>query len=467
MLKRREQLLAQLILVCDAVAIGTSYLVAYRVRNGLLAPYYGQLNPLPDYAWLVWIIGPAWVLSLWKFGLYQSAAYESWLYLGKLLLKSQITAGLTLLGSMYLTKREDVSRLFLQSFLLISAVLLAGEKACVLLALSLKTGRISKSKRSRVLLVGDQRQAEPYLRLLQTHPHWSIEIAAQIALQPANAESAALGTDEWSQVLGGYVVDEVVTVSPDVRGFERLAAACAARGLVFRMMVKLPPAKVGNYLVEDAGHGFYFVSLETVPQDFLPLLAKRGLDVAGALAGLMICGLVYPLHALWLRRHSPGPVLFRQPRLGQNGRRFMLYKFRTMRVDAEQRLPALLGRNQMQGSIFKLDDDPRIISGGRFMRRTHLDELPQFWNVLKGEMSLVGTRPPTPCEAERYSDYHYRRLSMKPGITGLWQLNGNGAIRDFEDIVKLDCSYIDNWSLGRDLGILARTCLKVARGNGW
>jgi lipopolysaccharide/colanic/teichoic acid biosynthesis glycosyltransferase len=101
------------------------------------------------------------------------------------------------------------------------------------------------------------------------------------------------------------------------------------------------------------------------------------------------------------------------------------------------------------------------------MRRTHLDELPQFWNVLKGEMSLVGTRPPTPYEAARYSDYHYRRLSMKPGITGLWQLNGNGAIRDFEDIVKLDCSYIDNWSLGRDLGILARTCLKVARGNGW
>src|SRR6266851_5091410 len=423
MLKRREQLFAQLILVCDAVAIGTSYLVAYRVRNGLLAPYYGQLNPLSDYAWLVWIIGPAWVLSLWKFGLYQSAAYESWLYIGKALLKSQITAGLALLASLYLTKREDVSRLFLQSFLLISAALLAGEKACVLLALSLKTGRMSKNKRWRVLLVADQRQAEPYLRLLQTHPHWSIEIAAHIALQPANAESADLGTDEWSQVLGGYVVDEVVTVSPDVRGFERLAAACAARGLVFRMMVKLPPAKVGNYLVEDAGHGLYFVSLETVPQDFLPLLAKRSLDVAGALAGLMICGLVYPLHALWLRRHSPGPVLFRQPRLGQNG--------------------------------------------GRFMRRTHLDELPQFWNVPKGEMSLVGTRPPTPCEAERYSDYHYRRLSMKPGITGLWQLNGNGAIRDFEDIVKLDCSYIDNWSLGRDLGILARTCLKVARGNGW
>lgn len=467
MLKRREQLFAQLILVCDAVAIGASYLVAYRVRNGLLAPYYGRLNPLPDYAWLVWIIGPAWVLSLWKFGLYQSAAYASWLHLGKVLLKSQITAGLTLLGSMYLTKREDVSRLFLQSFLLISAVLLAGEKACVLLVLSLKAGRANKHKRWRVLLVGDQRQAEPYLRLLRTHPHWSIEIAGQVVQQQASGTSKSLRTTEWPEVLGRYVVDEVVTVSPDIRGFERLAAACAARGLVFRMMVKLPPAKVGNYLVEDAGNGFYLVSLETVPQDFLPLLAKRGLDVAGALVGLMICALIYPLHALWLRRHSPGPVLFQQPRLGQNGRRFTLYKFRTMHVDAELRLPELLERNQMHGSIFKLENDPRVIPGGRFMRRTHLDEMPQFWNVLKGEMSLVGTRPPTPCEAERYSDYHYRRLSMKPGITGLWQLNGNGAIHDFEDIVKLDCSYIDNWSLGRDLGILARTCLKVARGNGW
>src|SRR5579864_4402819 len=256
MLKRREQLFAQLILICDAAAIGASYLVAYRVRNGVLAPYYGQLNPLPDYAWLVWIIGPAWVLSLWKFGLYQSAAYESWLHLGKVLLKSQITAGLTLLGVMYLTKREDVSRLFLQSFLLISAVLLAGEKACVLLVVRLKAGRANKNKRWRVLLVGDQRQTEPYLRLLQTHPHWSIEIAGQIVRQPTNGDSADLASDEWSQVLGGYVVDEVVTVSREVRGLGRRAAACAARGLVFRMMVKLPPAKVGNYLVEDAGHGF-------------------------------------------------------------------------------------------------------------------------------------------------------------------------------------------------------------------
>ena len=138
-----------------------------------------------------------------------------------------------------------------------------------------------------------------------------------------------------------------------------------------------------------------------------------------------------------------------------------------MYPDAEERLQELLARNEMNGSIFKMKDDPRVIPIGHVLRRRHLDELPQFWNVLRGEISLVGTRTPTPNEVSQYQPHHHRRLSMKPGLTGLWQLNGNGAVNDFEDVVKLDCEYIDTWSLWLDCKILAKTVVKVVRGEGW
>jgi lipopolysaccharide/colanic/teichoic acid biosynthesis glycosyltransferase len=138
-----------------------------------------------------------------------------------------------------------------------------------------------------------------------------------------------------------------------------------------------------------------------------------------------------------------------------------------MCADAEERLTELLDKNEMKGHIFKIRDDPRVTPFGRSLRRRHIDELPQFWNVLRGDMSLVGTRPPTPAEVFRYAPHHRRRLSMKPGITGLWQLQGNAAIPDFEEIVRLDCQYIDNWSLLSDLKILFKTLVHLIRGDGW
>ncbi len=153
--------------------------------------------------------------------------------------------------------------------------------------------------------------------------------------------------------------------------------------------------------------------------------------------------------------------------MGRNGRFFTLYKFRTMRPNAELELPDLMGRNQMSGALFKIKDDPRIITGGNFMRRSHLDELPQFWNVLLGDMSLVGTRPPTRREVESYESRHHRRLSFRPGLTGTWQVTGNHAVRDFEEVVKLDCRYIDEWSLLLDFKLIVLTFLKMFHRAGW
>ena len=288
------------------------------------------------------------------------------------------------------------------------------------------------------------------------------------SLEPLNSDRTGQ-PEPWSEILKRYAVDEVVAVTGwnQASIWNDLAEACADRGVIFRQLVVMPKPRVGKYHIEDAGNGQYFVSLETVPQDFLALAVKRLLDVAGAVIGVALCALVFPFYALWLRLVSPGPILFRQERMGRNGRFFAMYKFRTMRAGAERELPNLMALNQMSGALFKIKDDPRVIRGGNFMRRTHLDELPQFWNVLLGDMSLVGTRPPTRNEAETYQNHHHRRLSMRPGITGIWQIAGNDAVRDFEEVVKLDCRYIDNWSLGLDLRLIAKTALKVTRRLGW
>lgn len=192
-----------------------------------------------------------------------------------------------------------------------------------------------------------------------------------------------------------------------------------------------------------------------------PLFArcmKRALDILGSLVGLLFTGLAFLIFAPLIRRKSPGPVFFSQERVGRGGRRFTLYKFRTMCVDAEAQKAALQPQNKMRGLLFKVDHDPRVIPGvGAFLRKTGIDELPQMWNVLRGEMSLVGTRPPTVDEFERYEYRHKSRLSAKPGITGLWQVSGKNKITDFEEVVKLDNAYISGWSLALDVKILLKT----------
>ena len=191
--------------------------------------------------------------------------------------------------------------------------------------------------------------------------------------------------------------------------------------------------------------------------DWKMLLIKRMMDIAGAVVGLLITAVVTVFLAPPLLLESPGPLFFAQRRVGKNGRFFQIYKFRSMYQDAEERKKELENRNEMNGFMFKMKDDPRITKVGRFIRRTSINELPQFYNVLKGDMSLVGTRPPTVDEFRQYESHQKRRLSAKPGITGLWQVSGRNEITDFEEVVKLDVQYIDNWSIGLDIRILLRT----------
>lgn len=196
------------------------------------------------------------------------------------------------------------------------------------------------------------------------------------------------------------------------------------------------------------------------------MLIKRVMDIAGGLVGMLITLLFYPFVAIAIKIDSPGPVLFSQVRIGLNGRRFKIYKFRSMYLDAEERKKELEKQNEMQGLMFKMENDPRITKVGKFIRKTSIDELPQFFNVLKGDMSLVGTRPPTADEFEKYNQYYRRRISMTPGLTGMWQVSGRSEIENFDDVVKYDLEYIDNWSLMLDIKILLKTVWVVVAGRG-
>ena len=195
------------------------------------------------------------------------------------------------------------------------------------------------------------------------------------------------------------------------------------------------------------------------------VIAKRCLDIVGALFGLLVCGLVSIVLVPIIRKDG-GPAFFVQKRVGKNGRFFKFYKFRSMRVDAEEIKKELMEHNTMTGGMFKMDNDPRVTPIGRFIRKTSLDELPQFYNVLIGDMSLVGTRPPTVDEYRNYTPEQKRRLSFKPGITGLWQVSGRSAITDFDEVVKLDLAYMDGWTIWRDIKILLKTIKVVFRKEG-
>jgi lipopolysaccharide/colanic/teichoic acid biosynthesis glycosyltransferase len=283
------------------------------------------------------------------------------------------------------------------------------------------------------------------------------------------AADARFGSiDDLPALLQTQVDDEVIDVPPLERPLlDRLSRWCSTRGVLLRLWLELPCPAIGHWAADYFGEGVFLVSLATVPQNPTYLFLKRVLDVLGAAVGIVVCAIVYICCGRRLRREAGASSIFSQQRVGKNGRAFRLYKFRTMCAGAEQQKAAVSLHNEMLGPMFKIKNDPRVTAIGRKLRRRHLDELPQFWNVLRGDMSLVGTRPPTADETAVYGEHHHRRLSMKPGMTGLWQLNGNGVIHDFEEVVKLDCEYIDEWTLWLDAKILAKTVSKVLRGDGW
>ena len=260
-------------------------------------------------------------------------------------------------------------------------------------------------------------------------------------------------------------------------GVSRLIEQCGQMAIPVHIL--LPVGAMGGKSFVEKVYGFDVLTHAANTASPLQLLLKRGADLAGGLVGSLAAVLIILIVGPLIKIASPGPILFRQERIGLNGKHFRMLKLRSMDVDAEERKAGLQDQNSVSdGRMFKMEFDPRVIGNrilpdgtkktgiGEFIRRTSLDEFPQFFNVLKGDMSLVGTRPPTLDEWERYELHHRARLSVRPGITGLWQVSGRSEITDFEEVVRLDTQYINNWSIGLDIRILLKTVKIVLCGRG-
>ena len=461
----------QALACCDTATLVASFAAAYLVVDSI---FRRRFVAFEDYTWLLFLIVPIWLGCLWIFGFYASTTYASRRTILSCLLRTHVFASLILLSAMYLTRSEAISRLLIQTFFVISFIFLGVQKFAIKQYLERSCARPAGGRR-KVLLASPPAVAERYLQLVRTHASLQADVVGLLTPEACRGNGqdgtdlSALGViDELPAIIQTQVIDEVIAASTlETATIDRLTRCCSTRGIMLRVLIEAPPATTGVWNIEQVGDGAFMLSLASVPQRPHHLLIKRVIDLAGGGVGVILCGIAYFWYGRILRRETGASALFRQPRIGRNGRRFTLYKFRTMCAEAEQLKLTLNGHNEMNGPMFKLRDDPRVTPTGRKLRRRHLDELPQFWNVLKGEMSLVGTRPPTESEVAQYAEHHHRRLSMKPGLTGLWQLNGNVAVKDFEEVVKLDCEYIDNWSLWLDTKILAKTVSKVLRGDGW
>jgi exopolysaccharide biosynthesis polyprenyl glycosylphosphotransferase len=419
--------------------------------------WYGRWLPYLNEPWafaLIYAVG--WVFALWLHGLYRPRARwtirsEAWA-----LARATLLAALVTLSLLFVLRLPDVSRSYLLIFFPVQwAVALVTRIALRLAFIRLRTRGYNLRY---VLIVGAGQRAQAFAAKLEDHRELGLRIRGFLDDEPWDLPRGwkHLGPlDHIEAELHQEVVDEVAICLPFSQWdrVDAIAHLCEFEGKIVRIPVDVLDRTFAASRVEELD-GTPVYSMVTGPDKVVALVIKRIVDVGVAATAMVVLSPLLLGVAAWIRLREGSPVLFRQVRVGLHGRQFEVLKFRTMTTDAEARYVDLV--DQSDPRAFKLTDDPRITPTGRFLRRTSLDELPQLWNVLKGEMSLVGPRPAPPREVEGYDLWHRRRLSMKPGITGLWQVTARRS-EVFDDRATLDLSYIDRWSLWLDVKILART----------
>ncbi len=324
---------------------------------------------------------------------------------------------------------------------------------------------------TKLVVVTEERYAKECISDFQHNRYKEFEVTGVVIVDVDQTGEEICGVpvvasaDGFLEYVRCNVVDEVFINGNTRESSEALANELLELGLTVHFNLVRESRLMPNKLVEHCGKYLVLTTsmkIATNRQVFI----KRCMDIVGSLVGLLLTGIAFIVFAPIVKIQSPGPVFYAQTRIGKNGRRFTFYKFRTMVVGADDMKKELMEQNEMDGLMFKMEEDPRIFPIGKFMRKYSIDELPQFWNVLKGDMSLVGTRPPTEDEFEQYELHHRARLGIRPGLTGMWQGSGRSDIKDFEEIVALDTQYISNWSLSMDIRILFRTVWVVLTGKG-
>ena len=319
----------------------------------------------------------------------------------------------------------------------------------------------------RVLLVGDIDRFGTFKKHLYKS-NTSVRLVGYVSMEETADERYLGSIKDLEKILQEHAIGQVYIMNrkTDMVDIQEYIDICLDMGVSVRIIVKLFQAHGAHRYVSSVGT-YPVVTYHRVCLDDSSKAIKRIIDIVGSLLGIILFSPFMLITAIAIKLESKGPVIFKQKRAGINGSTFMMYKFRSMCVDAEELKAKLQEQNEVKdGMMFKIKDDPRITKVGKFIRKTSIDELPQFFNVLFGSMSLVGTRPPTLDEVEKYERNHWRRMSIKPGITGMWQVSGRSQITDFDKIVELDTEYIDNWSIGLDFKIMVKTVLSLLQRKG-
>lgn len=456
MLRDRAETIGAFFVLLDLTGLSLAVVAAYRIRAAISPDFPNLGDYVPMFGFLVSI----WLMLLYWFGLYDQPRggeikTDAWGLL-KVTVAGFLLGGALIFG----LKLSFVSRLLVGIFALTAFGLLALERA-ILRRIVARTAAAERS----VLVIGQGRRVDEIRRILEAERHWGVRLVEPaetlVHLDPRETAFAL------SKLLTTTVVDEVIfAVTPaELAHVEPALLACERLGVPAHVSLEMEALQLAR-AVSNELRGIPLLTFTTTPFDQGHLLVKRVLDIAGAAALLVLLAPLMLLTALAVKLTSRGPIFFRQVRSGANGRTFTMYKFRSMCDGAEAMQGQLAGANEVSGPVFKMRNDPRLTAIGSVLRRSSFDELPQLWNVLWGEMSLVGPRPPIPAEVLQYETWQRRRLSMKPGLTCLWQVSGRSEIADFDRWMRLDLEYIDRWSLWLDAEILVKTLPAVLGGRG-
>lgn len=455
------------VILLDLVAIIASFVGAYGFWVGEF--YTFKLSSYTSYLLIV--------ILLHLFIAFFNRSYSDFIQRGYLMEVRRVSVHMLILASciwaylVFSKTSEDYSRVFLAWFLISAEVLMV--VIHVFWKHNLRVKFTKKTNLNSLLVITMSDKAEACIRGLKERKFPTFYIKG-IVLMDADAKGREIAdvpvvTDGAGLLdyVRTNVVDSVLIVPDQLSDMTKMMAEqFLDMGIIVQFFVDPYLESLPNMQVSKLGE-HTVISSSFKSASSIELALKRVMDICGALVGLLLTGIAFIFVAPAIYIKSPGPIFFSQYRVGKNGRKFKFYKFRSMYVDAEERKKELMEQNKMQGLMFKMDDDPRIIKGiGHFIRNTSIDELPQFWNILKGDMSLVGTRPPTVDEFEQYDPHHKIRLSFRPGLTGMWQVSGRSDITDFEEVVRLDEEYIATWSIWLDIKILFRTVLVVIRKKG-
>lgn len=414
-----------------------------------------------------------WVVLGWVFGLHYGGMYQDFRRVRSdvLLLRfvrcSLVALGLLLVVDFLVQFDNRLSRTFLLSYFGLSTIGLWISRQILV-----DWRKVWSREPLNILAIGSAEEAEPFLEILQRHSDWGLRIVGVLCPED-HADHSQMGgvpvlgkLSRLPQVLAERNIGQVFLTGRvwDSSTLRFVADTCEEVGVTFSMDANFLGLGISRAEVQDY-QGWSVLSFSTTPLDSEALSIKRGMDVVGSALALLASALLLLLVAILIKLEDGGPIFFSQERSGLYGRPFRMHKFRSMVVDAEQKKAGLEKHNEMGGPVFKIENDPRVTRIGKFIRKFSIDEFPQFWNVLVGEMSLVGPRPPIPAEVARYERWQMRRLSMKPGITCVWQVKGRNNV-DFDTWMRLDLEYIDNWSLFLDLRLLLETVPAVISARG-